>query len=504
MSSSNRNNYRCGFFFLVIFLITGNLLVFPVAAGDWRVEPRLNIIESYTDRLRLREGGSEFITQINPGVQVIGEGRRFNTNLNYMMNNLIYANNSEFSRIRHLLNANATAELIEDRFFVDGRALISQQNAFLFEPQAVDNVNPINRRSISRYSISPYFRHRFKDLASAELRYVYGEVHASGRGFFDNTSDSAIASVNSGSAFRTLGWGLNYSHTQIHRDQLRTIQLERSTGLLRYRLTPQFDLIATGGYERNSFISIRGKSSSPTWTAGFSWVPTERTEIDFAAGQRFFGDTYLASFNHRTRRTTWSLRYNEDITTFGQQALFGSSLATAASLSQLLSGMQNSDAILNQGIPFAFSDPNNFLTNRLFLQKRLEGILAINGRKNTVIFRGFNMSRRAYTGDEEDISLIGAANALLMRNTIQTGGNVSWNHRLTARTSANFNFSYMKIDFLTSDRLDDSLLFMFSLNKQITPNVNGMIGYFHNRRDSNQRGADFSSNTITASLNMNF
>lgn len=494
-------------FLWVICFISVNTLISPVGAGQWRIDPRLNIRETYTDNVRLSSGGGgDFITQINPGVTLIGEGRRYNANINYMMNNLIYAKQDELSRIRHQLNAFGTAEFIKDRFFVDGRAMMTQQNAFLFQPQAVDNVNPVNRRDIRSYSVSPYVRHRFKDLASAELRYVHGEVDTSGQGFFKSSSDSATARLTSGEAFRIMQWGLSYSHTEIQRKgrgQLRTIELERSIASLRYVVTPRFDLIATGGYERNSFISIDGKDSGATWTAGFAWAPTERTDINLSAGQRFFGDTYFANANHRTRLTLWNVSYIEDVTTFGQQALFGTSMISAGALDPLV-GAGNSQALLDQGVPFAFSDPNNFLTNRLFLQKNLQAFVAINGNKNTLMLRGFNMKREALTPAIEDVPLIGGVNAILTSDTEQTGGNISFNHRISPRTSANINYSYIRIDFLRVDRVDNNQMIMFNLNRRFTSNLHGNLSYFYNWRSSDRGNSDFTSNTITASLNMNF
>jgi hypothetical protein len=100
--------------------------------GGWRFLPRISVFETYTDNVTFARGNlkeSDFITQLNPGISVLGVGRRFNVNVNYTMNNLIYANNSNFTRVRHQLNANGTAELIENLFFVDGRAMNTQQNA---------------------------------------------------------------------------------------------------------------------------------------------------------------------------------------------------------------------------------------------------------------------------------------------------------------------------------------------------------------------------------------
>ena len=67
--------------------------------------------------------------------------------VDYTMNNLIYAENSNFTRIRHQLNAVGTGELIKDLFFVDGRASIMQQNLSLLGPQAINNVNVTGNRA---------------------------------------------------------------------------------------------------------------------------------------------------------------------------------------------------------------------------------------------------------------------------------------------------------------------------------------------------------------------
>lgn len=504
-----------------IIILLMSILTSWVNAGEWRAIPSLNISERYTDNFRLGSnfGGKsndDFITMINPGINVTGRGRRFTADVNYMMNNIIYANNSGLSRMWHQLSANGTAELIENRLFIDGIATIRQQNASLLGPQGFDNSNPINRSNIRTLNISPYYRHRFGDLASAELRYTHGEVDISGANARGISTDSGLFSLNSGSAFRTFRWGLNYMHTEVNRDRLKPIALERSTALLRYMITPQFGLVATGGYERNSFISIRGKSSSPTWTVGFTWAPTERTDIEFSAGQRFFGDTYLANVNHRTRMTTLSFNYNESLTTFGQQALaggafgglggFGLGAGTLGGFSsQFVPNLQNAGINLDPGIPFAFFNPSNFLTNRLFLQRNLQAFLAINGRKSTVLLSGFNMSRRAFTADSEDELLeSGRLAATLARDTDQTGGGISWMYRISPLTNATINYTYSRVHFLTADRTDDNQLIMLSLNKQFTPNINGILSYFHNRRNSERANADFNSNSITAMLNMTF
>jgi len=486
--------------------------ILQVDAAEWNIQPRLRASETYTDNVSLGGGsGGEFITQINPGVDITGEGRRFKSNLNYTLNNLIFAKNERL-QTRSLLAANATAEIIKQHFFVDGRAAISQQNAFLFAPLALDNANLTgNRRNVYTWNISPYVRQRFSNLASGEVRYRHGEVSSSGNSFANNSSDTAILSLNSGSAFRTLGWGVNYSHTEIRRKltgssfgPLRTISLERAAGSLRYLVSSQFSLIGTAGYERNSFLSIRGRTSSPFWTVGFSWAPTKRTKVDLSGGKRFFGNTYAAAVDHRTRSTVWNLSYVEDISTFGQQSQAGGSILDASMLGQLFSGVQGGEALLSQGFPLSFSDPNNFLTNRLFLLKRLQASLTLNGKKNSLVFRAFNYSRKSFSPDQEDADLIGIGNAALTRNTTQTGGNVLWSHRLSPRANANINFGYIGTSYDLTSQKDDNIIMSAGLSKQFSSKINGSLTYRHLRRESNRNNGSYSSNALIAMMSMNF
>lgn len=494
-------------------------------SAEWDIQPRITVSETYTDNIGLggfgggfgglgggiSGRGSEFITQINPEIHITGQGRRFKSSLDYTLNNLIYARSGQF-QARNLLAANGTAEIIKHHFFVEGVAAVTQQNAFLFAPLALDNTNLTgNRRDIRTWSISPYIQHRFKNFASGQIRYTHGEAGSSIRNFSNSTVDTAAFSLNSGSSFRTIGWGLNYSHSEIGRKNsgaslgnLGTIEMERTTGSLRYMITSQFSLVGTTGYERNSFISIRGRTSSPFWTVGFSWTPTKRTSVSASGGKRFFGNTYAASIDHRTRATVWSLNYNEDLTTFAQQALSGGPIVDASMLGQLFSGIQGGQTLLNQGLPLSFSDPNNFLTNRIFLLKNLNASLTLNGKKNSLVFRVFNYSRKSLSPGTEDIGLMGVNNAVLTQNTTQTGGNVLWNHRLSPRMNANINVGYIRSSYDLTSQADDNIIATAGLNKQLDANTRGSIMYFYQHRLSSRNNAEYSSNAITATLNMNF
>jgi len=508
-------HYNFRFLFIsCIFIVINFLLIFHSSnsfSAEWSFQPSLSIRQTYTDNVRLGGLGGlggvglgglssdgkqdDFITQINPRVSFTGKSRRYQIDSSYRMNNLIFAKNSNLNRIRHQLNANATAELLEDLFFIDGLASIRQQNATLFGAQTTDNINVTgNRRDVRRYSISPYVRYRFGNLASTELRYTYGIVESSAGGLRNSQRNGYQASLTSGDYFRVLSWGLNFSHRRIHFDgnQLRparTIELERSIGNLRYNITRRFGLTASGGYERNSFISIRGKPSSPTWTVGFIWVPNKRTEISGSAGKRFFGDTYAANIKYRTRMTTWEATYTEDITTFNQQGGggFGGGFGGFGGFGGSVLG------------------GNNFLTNRLFLLKSARASVTINGRRNTLGFRFYHRSRKAFSPESDDEELVGIENAGLLNNTTQIGGNIIWSYKISPLTSLSFTASYLRIKFLSgqpSNRNRNNMIFTTNLSKRFGESLTGALRYRFIQRTFS--GNDAQANSITASVNMNF
>lgn len=511
--------YACRFFcatstFLLILFSTSD------GVAEIKISPSLNVSETFTDNVRLGligggAGGGGFglgggfggsiganktdlITQINPGVAVNGKGQRYTLNAQYVMNNLIFARNNNLTTIRHMLNADGNAEIIRDLLFVEGSALINQRNIGLLGAQTDSNIFATgNRATIQVYSVSPYLRYQFQDFATSEIRYTRSIVKGGVFGFRDSQRDSFQFGLNSGSSFTKLAWGLNYSNQMIHLNQTdRDIELERSIVNARYLLNNRFSLTSSGGYERNSFLSIRGKTSSPTWTAGFIWSPNRRTNIQFSAGERFFGDTYFGEISYNKRLLNLRVLYAEDITTFNQQA--GAFSAFGALNLNSLGGLGLQDLL---GL-------NNFLTNRVFLQKRFNATVALNGSRNDISLNLFTLSRTPYSSGDIDADLIGLNNLILFNNTKQMGGNVAWNYKFSPRTNLITTFSYIRFDFSSSNRSNDNLLFSTALNRNFDDDLRGSLEYRRiDRLSGIQTGGgniSQSANVVTVSVTKNF
>jgi uncharacterized protein (PEP-CTERM system associated) len=525
MTEVSKNNVFHKFPYKIVQTVTTILLMCPAysTAADWKIVPRLTLIETYTDNVTLAERGhekSDFITQINPGISLSGTGARLKVNVNYTMQNLFYANESNRNRTVHQLNAKENAELIKNFFFLDSSANISQQNISLLGPLTTNNENITNNRTtIKTYSISPYIRHNFSNFASTQARYTHNAVYADTGGLSGSQSDNILLSLTSGSAFRTLGWGLNYNKQKI--DRLGTsigglstsVENERYTGNLRYRVSSKFSLTGTSGYQKFTYKSTTGKSAGAFWTAGFVWTPAERTNITANTGKAFFGTTYTLMGSHRTRRSAWSLNYNQNITTTRDQFLIPATTDTANFLDQLWTSnipdpimrQQTVDAFIrDNGLSASVFDPINFLTTQFFLQKRLQASVALSGARNTLVLSIFHMLREPQTlGDANDV-LLGTNNLTLNSNTKQIGGNALWSWKVTPRTNVNIGAIFIRSNILATGREDETKTFRIGLTKQIQPKLNGSVNLRHVERTSNQIGSEYRENAIIASLLMSF
>lgn len=483
---------------------------------EWTFTPRLGVAEIYSDNLRLTPRGSErseFITRLTPGLAVVGEGRRLKLKASYDMQNYAYARHGSFSS-HHQFNGNADAELVDELFFLNGKASLSQQPISPFDVQPASTANPSsNRTDIRTLSLSPYLRHRFGSAAVAEARYTHDTVTSSTGGLLDSSSDSIRLSIDSGAAFRTLGWGWRYSRRDTDYDNANSLRMEETSANLRYLLTPRFALTSSVGYEKNDYLSLGDKPQGSFWQAGISWAPTSRTNLEASGGHRYYGKSYSLMAKHRTRRTVWSLGYADLISTTQSQFLIPVTTDTSAFLNQLWQASIPDPAIRQQvvdafisdaGLPASLSTSVNSLTNRVFLEKRWQASLALNGAKNTLLLSLFDTSRNAQTANAIDTGLLGAANLAQQDNTHQTGISALWNWHPTARTNLSLSTGLMRAESFSTGLLTDTRTYRAALNRQFAPKLKGTLEYRHFRQDYNQPGRDVRENAVTASLLMTF
>ncbi|MEW5943468.1 MAG: TIGR03016 family PEP-CTERM system-associated outer membrane protein [Pseudomonadota bacterium] len=468
-----------------------SLLASGADATDWKIIPRLGIKETYTDNVGLATAGnekSEFITQINPGISLSGKGGRVSAQVDYTLQNIIYARDSKNNTSNHQLAANGNAELVEHSLFVDALAAIRQQNISLLAPLGVENTSTTgNLATVTTYSVSPYWRHTFGTTASTELRYGHDEAHYDVDRLSDSKNDRVNFSLNSGPAFSSAFWGLNYADNRIKYQDRPDYETTTASGNLGYRLTPKFKVYGKRGHEEYGY-QTSNKPSYSFWNVGFGWAPTTRTDLDASYGERFFGKTYSLNFTHRTRLTAWNMSYNQDVMTTAQQL----------AMTQLFFLGRTSRFLV-----FA-RDNQTLFTNRVFLDKRFQASVTINSGKSVVLLSAFNSLRESLESDTIDSRLLGSRDFLAGDKIRQYGVMAGWNWQMSPHTSSNLSGNWSRVLQPASGREDDLWYVWLSLVRQFQPKLHGSLELRHQQRDSNKAAGDYKENAVTAAVNMTF
>jgi uncharacterized protein (PEP-CTERM system associated) len=495
------------------------LLAGPASAAQWEVIPALSLRETYTDNVSLAPESamqSEWVTQVVPGISIRGQGARFRLDATYDPEFLYYAEKTSENSVHNRGSATGNVELAEDILFVDAGAKVDQYNVSLQGPLTISNVNTTgNRTTVTTGYVSPYLQYDFGTAARAEARLTYStwKSNPTQASLPDNDAGRVDLRLKSGPDYKQLTWQGAYSGESIRYDtQQQEITSQVLTFDARLLITPTVGLLALAGYESYD-TGIPPALEDPRYSVGFDWTPTPRTRLSATAGQRLGENVYSFLFHHRTRLTTWSATYAEDVTTSRSEFFLPATASTAGALDPLFQSKYPEPAerqkavqeyIARTGLPPSLGAPVNFFTEQLFLQKRLLASLALEGARNSLLASAFWQFRKP-------LPLTGAAalppsGDFTASETIRTmGGSLAWSLRLTPRDTWNLETGYTRNEFLDTDNIDDVTYVRAGLTRWFRQRIAGSLFYRQQRGKPIQgTGTEYTENAVTASLQMTF
>jgi len=497
------------------------LFASPAAALDWQFEPSLGGTATYTDNANQSNANPEdaLIFTVRPGFSLRSEGsRRIQASLNYGLTGVARYGEDQSTDLNHNLGALGKAELIENFLFVDGTASVSQELISLTGSPADANTNDSNRATVGTYSISPYIRKRLGTFANAQARYT------SSGAIFENdvASNSNVnafsAGLTNGTGFNNLSWGLNYSLRKANNSDTADTTFESVSASAGYALTRKFRVFGTVGQDWNDYLSTSGTDGS-SWSVGGGWSPTRRTSVDASFGERYFGNTYSLSANHRTRISRWTASYSENVSDISQQLLEASSRVfwvCDGTLREPPDGTQPQEACSTAWVgPIS---AGQLATDYISLGLSISDLVAAN-------LPGFGLAGGVYViksftaGVSWDIRRLGfGLSARDTKRIYQELGGAqdrvqaltgSVNYRVSPRTNAYSSLSLTRtnVDALLTGgaaREDDLLSLNLGLSHRFAEKLNGALTLRHTQRDSNDANSDYDENSLTASVNKRF
>ena len=527
-----------GFFHVGIFFIL--FYQTNLWAGDWQIDPSLTIKETYSDNIRLDSSGNEkgaFVTEVTPGISVVGNTARNKVNLNYKLQNLFNSGGNEEHDLNHQLQFDSNSELLRDSLFLDLSGSISQQNATNFR-SANDNITGSeNRTSVTTYGFSPYWTPHLHGYADGEVRFRY-EKFMTDNDQFSNTasatnlstlSDSEVLEESvhlvSGWRFSRVTWELNYLNSEQKRDAGNDVIFRNGDGLARVHFSRKYNIFARVGFADNSFQTLTDRNNNGFfYTVGGEWRPSRRFRLEAGFGNNSFvtldisptrhmhwvtsyrdndigtnnGSTWETEFEYETKRSTWKASYSEDTTT--TQSVLGE--IRDISFADREAGQFDNDAAANQSLQRDLSLPN--LVDEVFIRKRGEISFTYQTGKSDINTRLFNEKRIFQVSQRKD-DVFGVI--------------ADWNWRFTQRTSLFARSSWQntkrEISSLEvsegsngNDTTDDRFDFSLGLTRKIPfrfgkgSQMNGVIEYRYQNQISDDELNEFQENRISVGLQM--
>lgn len=480
-------------------------------AGEWTITPTMTVNATSTDNVALSQNNkqSDLVTDLNPGIRIEGTGGRAKLKFDYQLHQLYYAQGSTNTKTQNSLNALGTLEALEDWFFIDASAMISQQtfSPFLGTTSSSVNTNTsTNSTETSTYRLSPYFRGTMGGGAEYQLRYNLVNTRTQAKQNFDSDSRELVLALKGVTRLSSLAWSLDASTQKVEYGNNLDNNADILRGTLTYQISPQFRVSVIGGVEANDYLTA-DKESESIKGAGFEWSPSERTKLSATRENRYFGNSNALNFTHRTAGTAWKFSESKDVTaTPNAQAALGVGTNYDLLFNQYASAIPDPvtrAAYVNALLLSAGISPNaqlqgGYLTSGVQLQHRRELSFAVTGVRNTVTFA----ASQSETSSPSGASVLIGNNLDSFKKIEQRAASVNWSHKLTPLSTLVAMVSRLESTGSGTTALDTTQR-NYTLNflTKLAPNTSAGLGA---RRVIMDGTTSYTENAFTGTLSHQF
>jgi len=448
-------------------------------AGDWEIHPRVTLGEIYSDNIALDPDNlaqDDYVTQLSPGIKLSREGSRLRTDLNYQLQSFFYARAPKRNDVFHQLDAEGTAELLEELLFLDASLKFDQS---VINPEGKVSQSNLsrtgNRTDVATLMLSPVLRKRFGDILDFETRYTFDRVDYRAANLHDNDTTRVEVKLDGGPRFRQLGWGMRFSSEHQNFTRAADADFEKADIVLRYPRDRRFVLVATAGYENDKYQRSPSGTvpNGSLWSLGFDWAPSSVNRLSASVGHRFFGTTYEASLTHEASHGDLSLGYSEETVTSNRFII---------DRTNFISPEPNAPFV----VPINESAPG--ITPEVFLRKR--GDLKFHYR-----FRRSEL-RLSLFRERREFQRTGRTEQVLRTD-------VGWDWHLGPRTDLDLTASRQNRDFQITK---NDVIFRAgaALVRRMSPRVEGRVRYQYTDRSSDVASTAYTENRISLEVTATF
>lgn len=443
----------------ISLILLGVALTHSASAVDWDLQTTANVSLIHTDNIGQSPDAlaeSDSLLVLAPQFRLSGESARLTMDLGYNPQAIFYDNTDDADQIFHVFDGIMTAELADDRLFVD---LVASKFQTIVTPDGafpIDNIPASNNRADSTVlTVNPYWQQR---IGSAQLRIdaahtrteLDDESLINQVNLQSNTLNTGGFNFSSLQSDRGITWAFDYNYQRLEYDDAIPWEFQRGSGQIGFWVNNDVRLFTTVGRETPFDDFLSGSPDDTFWEVGFQYAPSSRLNLEVAAGDRSFGSTVRASLSYTTARSETTFIYNESPETQGALLAGRRPIFDIDNLNALLDRAGATDRLIRKRgeIRTTIQLNKSTIDWRIFNERRTdrttaEGVVLPGEELNGAAVR-FDWRFGARTSLNVQVDVARTAGGLLDQNLFRTAAGV--NYQLSSRVSMSFQLQRVEQD----------------------------------------------------------
>lgn len=323
----------------------------PVNAREWQFSPSFGIEETYTDNigLTIENTESSLVSQAIIGLDVQYQSPSAIFSLTGESSNVFYSHDNELNNDYLALQATGGYSL-----WTSGPELFVNFNVGNVNRSNASNglADLVSGDTIQTETHSTGLIYNVDNSTFSLLSSLSYSVNRSEDEIGDNNSVSAILNTRNNSNARVVFWQLNSSFSSRRQDfsgqtrKAEQYRVEATVGMLSSLNFNPFVRFYDEDFSGD--LSTQTRPTTASWGPGvlwqvsdhlivdlsynyvtndnttsddyiattIQWVPSIRTSLNVGYSQRFFGESYNLNIQHKSRRLTNTVTYDETLTAF--------------------------------------------------------------------------------------------------------------------------------------------------------------------------------------------
>lgn len=465
--------------------------VATTAYAQWttpRIVPTIRSQITWTDNVDFESNAnrdSALVLEVVPGVEVNYRGPRAELSGSVRAPIIVQTGgDKEGTRVFPQVSLVGRIEPVENFFFIDGSASVTQQYFSPFGARSPSLSNDLDNRYTSQsYRLSPTIQGEAGSLIRYQVRddNIWTVSNDAPRDSDVTNSYNNYFSAWVDRVPTPFGWRLEYFRNQIdfRQDVSEVNQVARAYGT--WRPDPQVELGLIAGYEELKLQFDRQTQDAVIYGAFVRWRPSSRTTLDANWQHRVGGPSYRVVFDNRTPLTVWNAEWSRTLSNYPQELLeFPTGASVPALLDQLFLARVPDAAerelavarfMQEQGLSSVLSEPFTLFGNQFRIVERVRATVGLLGVRNTLFFNAYQVKTSRVTGVDASIDLPAG------ENTTQRGGGATWTHQLTPITNLLVSADVVRAesdDF--ADRQTDQGFLRANVTTRLTPQTSAFAG----------------------------